>query len=139
MADSDAEIIDLQRRLNVVEETSKRELASVSGQLRSAEAEVMRLRRSPTSATAPSSPTSTNHGVISVSPSTGRNVDAETKIFELEAKVRQLNDTLLTKQDALEATLAQNHALKVSIVIYEHYLIALLLKSSPNRICVGCT
>ncbi|KAM7538524.1 hypothetical protein Aperf_G00000058025 [Anoplocephala perfoliata] len=132
VADSDAEIIDLQRRLNVAEETSKQELASMSGQLRSAEAEVLRLRRSPALVDAPSSPTGTDHAVTPISPSTGRNVDAEAKIFELEAKARQLNDSLLTKQDALEATLAQNHALKIRLERLEAESDAHLLDSGRS-------
>lgn len=114
MSDSDAEIIDLQRRLNVAEEASKRDLASLNGQLRSAEAEIARLRRC-LAETPTQSPNSPSLHAGSASPSTSsRNFDAEAKIFELEAKARQLNDSLLTKQDALEATLAQNHALKAS-------------------------
>ncbi|VDO10474.1 unnamed protein product [Rodentolepis nana] len=114
LSDSDAEIIDLQRRLNLAEEASKRDLASLNGQLRSAEAEVTRLRRCLASAeTSPKSPDSPL--VASPSPSTrSRNFDTEARIFELQTNVQQLNDALLTKQDALEATLVQNHALKAS-------------------------
>lgn len=118
LSDSDAEIIDLQRRLNLAEEASKRDLASLNGQLRSAEAEVARLRRCLASAeTSPKSPESPH--VVSPSPSArNRNFDTEAKIFELQANVQQLNDALLTKQDALEATLVQNHALKASNIYF---------------------
>ncbi|VUZ49813.1 unnamed protein product [Hymenolepis diminuta] len=131
VSDSDAEIIDLQRRLNVVEEASKRDLASLNGQLRSAEAEIARLRRC-LAETPTQSPNSPSLHAGSASPST-RNFDAEAKIFELEAKARQLNDSLLTKQDALEATLAQNHALKIRLDRLEAESDAHLLDSERSK------
>ncbi|VDN39441.1 unnamed protein product [Dibothriocephalus latus] len=53
--------------------------------------------------------TSTNH--LSAPPPRS---DTE-QILALEARLRQLNDSLITKQDALDAVLAQNHGLKIRL------------------------
>lgn len=120
MADSDAEIIDLQRRLTVAEEEALREKTAITSRLQAAEAEVVRLRRclssetSVAASTPPPSPPSQPQPLP----------DSDRRIFELEARARHLNDCLLTKQDALDATLAQNHALKVSFERqYRNYLL----------------
>ncbi|VDM26532.1 unnamed protein product [Hydatigera taeniaeformis] len=112
VADSNAQIIELQRRLSAVEEAAKRESAASASQLQSTEAELARLRQclssksSPDIARSPTSPPSPSE-------QPQLRTDVEARVLELEARVRQLNDSLLTKQDSLEATLAQNHALKV--------------------------
>lgn len=113
MADSNAQIIELQRRLTAAEEAAKREEAKTASQLQSTEAELARLRQC---LSAESSPDTARSSISPPSPSEQPQprADVEARVFELEARIRQLNDSLLTKQDSLEATLAQNHALKVS-------------------------
>ncbi|KAL5963615.1 Golgin subfamily A member 5 [Taenia solium] len=132
VADSNAQIIELQRRLTAAEEAVKRGEATTASQLQSAEAELARLRQCLSSE---SSPGMARSPTFSPSPSEQPQprTDVEARVFELEARIRQLNDSLLTKQDSLEATLAQNHALKIRLERLEAECDAHLLESGSTR------
>ncbi|KAL5103771.1 Golgin subfamily A member 5 [Taenia crassiceps] len=132
VTDSNAQIIELQRRLTAVEEGAKREEAKTVSKLQSAEAELARLRQCLSSE---SSPDMTRSPISPTSPSEHPQPrsDVEARVFELESRIRQLNDSLLTKQDSLEATLAQNHALKIRLERLEAECDAHLLEPRSTR------
>uniref|UniRef100_A0A5K3FBH3 Leucine zipper transcription factor-like protein 1 n=1 Tax=Mesocestoides corti TaxID=53468 RepID=A0A5K3FBH3_MESCO len=107
--EADAEILDLQRRLG----SEEQRVARVKTDLQSAEAELARMRRvlaeggGGGGGSASASPVASSRNGAAAS-----SADAE-QILAMEARIRQLSDSLVTKQDALDATLAQNHNLKV--------------------------
>lgn len=82
-----------------LEETFSRQKADLHNKLMSTESELARLRQ-----------IASNESLRNTPPSRS---DPE-NILTLESRIRQLTDNLLSKQDALDSVLAQNHALKVS-------------------------
>ncbi|VDD75544.1 unnamed protein product [Mesocestoides corti] len=109
--EADAEILDLQRRLG----SEEQRVARVKTDLQSAEAELARMRRvlaeggGGGGGSASASPVASSRNGAAAS-----SADAE-QILAMEARIRQLSDSLVTKQDALDATLAQNHNLKIRL------------------------
>ncbi|CDS36893.1 Golgin subfamily A [Echinococcus multilocularis] len=132
VTDSDAQIIELQRRLTAAEEAAKRKEATTASQLQSAEEEVARLRQC-LSSEAPPNMLCSSISAQSPSEQPQPRADVEARVFELEARIRQLNDSLLTKQDSLEAALVQNHALKIRLERLEAECDAHLLETGSTR------
>ncbi|VDQ13544.1 unnamed protein product, partial [Trichobilharzia regenti] len=103
--EADTQLAHLRQSIRESEEAFSRQKADLHTKLISTESELNRLRQLASSGGGDSSRQS-------VPPSRS---DPE-NILTLESRIRQLTDNLLSKQDALDSVLAQNHALKVSRV-----------------------
>ncbi|TGZ54889.1 hypothetical protein CRM22_010539 [Opisthorchis felineus] len=111
--DADSELAVLRKRQRDLEDASSKQRAELHGQLVASEAELARLRqlmtrRPVSSSDGQSSPTTDNNSMVVT-----RTDPAH--ILTLESRLRQLTDTLLSRQDALDSVLAQNHALKIRL------------------------
>ncbi|CAH8824015.1 unnamed protein product [Trichobilharzia szidati] len=104
--EADTELAHLRQSIRQSEETFSRQKAELHTKLMSTESELNRLRQLASSASNESS-ASSRQSIPSRS-------DPE-NILTLESRIRQLTDNLLSKQDALDSVLAQNHALKIRL------------------------
>ncbi|VDL97461.1 unnamed protein product [Schistocephalus solidus] len=109
-AESEKELLDLHVQLSAQEERAAREKVELHSLVQSNEAELARMRRMIAEGREPVV-SQTSKQLSAPPPRT----DTE-QILALEARLRQLNDSLITKQDALDAVLAQNHGLKESSI-----------------------
>uniref|UniRef100_A0A0X3PYV4 Golgin subfamily A member 5 n=1 Tax=Schistocephalus solidus TaxID=70667 RepID=A0A0X3PYV4_SCHSO len=108
-AESEKELLDLHVQLSAQEERAAREKVELHSLVQSNEAELARMRRMIAEGREPVV-SQTSKQLSAPPPRT----DTE-QILALEARLRQLNDSLITKQDALDAVLAQNHGLKIRL------------------------
>ncbi|KAH8855907.1 Golgin subfamily A member 5 [Schistosoma japonicum] len=98
--EADTELAHSRQSLRDLEETFSRQKADLHNKLMSTEAELVRLRQLASNEPARNYPPSRTDQV---------------NIITLESRIRQLTDNLLSKQDALDSVLAQNHALKIRL------------------------
>ncbi|CAH8429426.1 unnamed protein product [Heterobilharzia americana] len=124
--DADTELAQLRQSLREIEETFSHQKADLHTKLISSESELNRLRQLASAASSSSSSSNSNK-------SPNRN-DPE-NIFTLESRIRQLTDNLLSKQDALDSVLAQNHALKIRLdhVMNDNESLVSALSSDDNN------
>lgn len=118
--DAEGELNELQRSARAQTERVARDKAELHSLIQSNEAELARMRRviAERREGSTSSPSSHSPGHLRAPPPRS---DAE-QLPAMEARLRQLTDSLVTKQDALDATLAQNHGLKVRGFTHFHLL-----------------
>lgn len=113
--DSDAELIRLRAGYRELEELTSKQKADLHAQLQASESELNRLRhllsrKQPFSLSdSPEEHPRGSHGGTMLS-----RTDPE-HVLTLESRLRQLTDTLMSRQDALDSVLAQNHALKIRL------------------------
>ncbi|VDP39020.1 unnamed protein product [Schistosoma mattheei] len=98
--EADTELAHSRQSIRELEETFSRQKADLHNKLMSTESELARLRQ-----------IASNESIRNTPPSRS---DPE-NILTLESRIRQLTDNLLSKQDALDSVLAQNHALKIRL------------------------
>ncbi|CAH8429611.1 unnamed protein product [Schistosoma intercalatum] len=98
--EADTELAHSRQSIRELEETFSRQKADLHNKLMSTESELARLRQ-----------IASNESLRNTPPSRS---DPE-NILTLESRIRQLTDNLLSKQDALDSVLAQNHALKIRL------------------------
>ncbi|CAL8104035.1 unnamed protein product [Calicophoron daubneyi] len=110
--DADTESAHMRRRLREMEESFGRSKADLHAQLMNNEIELNRLRQ-----LLARRQSSSSSGNSIVSANSSERIDPE-HVLTLESRLRQLTDNLLTKQDALDSVLSQNHALKIRL---EHF------------------
>ncbi|KAF5401473.1 Golgin subfamily A member 5 [Paragonimus heterotremus] len=103
--DADTELIHLRCRQRELEETLSKQKAEFHRQLVANESELGRLRQL-LSRRQTTDNGSSDGGVTRTDPE---------HVLTLESRLRQLTDTLLARQDALDSVLAQNHALKIRL------------------------
>lgn len=108
--DADSELVQLKRQLREYEDNTSRQKADWHAQLTASETEVGRLRQ----AMARRHPSGSSQFLANSSPTESTQTDTA-HVLSLELRLRQLSDNLLTKQDALDSVLAQNHALKIRL------------------------
>ncbi|KAF8567059.1 hypothetical protein P879_06429 [Paragonimus westermani] len=103
--DADTELIHLRFRQRELEETMSKQKAEFHRQLVANESELGRLRQ--LLSRRQTMDNGSNEGGLT-------RTDPE-HVLTLESRLRQLTDTLLARQDALDSVLAQNHALKIRL------------------------
>ncbi|KAA3675391.1 uncharacterized protein DEA37_0002160 [Paragonimus westermani] len=103
--DADTELIHLRFRQRELEDTMSKQKAEFHRQLVANESELGRLRQM----------LSRRQTMDNGSSEGGLTRTDPEHVLTLESRLRQLTDTLLARQDALDSVLAQNHALKIRL------------------------
>ncbi|CAH8429695.1 unnamed protein product [Schistosoma rodhaini] len=123
--EADTELAHTRQSIRELEETFSRQKADLHNKLMSTESELARLRQ-----------IASNESVRNTPPS---RIDPE-NIITLESRIRQLTDNLLSKQDALDSVLAQNHALKIRldrVLSDNESLISALPNNTDTQLILG--
>ncbi|CAI2737360.1 unnamed protein product, partial [Dicrocoelium dendriticum] len=113
--DSEAELIQLRIKHRELEVLTSKQKSELHAQLQASESELNRLRHLLSRRQTPSlsdSPAENQRGSHEGAALT--RTDPE-HVLTLESRLRQLTDSLMSRQDALDSVLAQNHALKIRL------------------------